>query len=283
MQTNLEVEKGEYGPRLVLQGDWRNEFKDQMLAQNIRELSINYACGFNGQNLRFLRTLDFLEGLLLLVYHIPDVSDVQYLHNLRSFINGCRDKTALDFTQFRHLERCGIDWRPGTESLYECNSLIWLNIGKLPSKDVNEFKNLVNLKELFIASSPLEKLTGLQMLSQLSVLGLYRLNNLLSLESIGSKSSLEFLDIQTCTKLNTIAGIERMTNLKRLNIINCGNIASLEPVNSLSALRSIAFVGTNIVDGNLSVLAASPSLKEVFFDNHRHYTHRRQSLMQLNA
>ena len=281
MSSAYEIEKGDYGPRLVLQGDWSGRCLDYMLAHGIKELNVNYARGFTGISLDFLKQLPFLEGLLLLVYHIPDTSAVQSLHNLRSFINGCRDKTPLDFDQFPHLKKCGINWRKKSESLFDCSTLEWLNISNLADKTTEDFVRLTNLKSLEITFGPqVKNLAGLESLKSLRTLGLYWLRHLTSLADISALTELEVLDIQTCTKLTSLEDIAPLTGLKFLNVVSCGEIPSLYPIKDLPNLQQIGFVGTNILDGDLSVLAASASLRNYIFNYRRHYSHHREELLQ---
>ncbi len=252
-----------------------------MLAHGIKELNVNYARGFTGTSLDFLKQLPFLEGLLLLVYHIPNTSAVRSLHNLRSFINGCRDKTPLDFDQFPHLEKCGINWRKGSESLFRCSTLKWLNISNLADKTTEDFVRLTNLNLLEVTYGPqVKNLAGLDSLKSLKTLGLYWLRHLTTLADIGTLTELEVLDIQTCTKLTSLEDVGSLTGLKFLNVVSCGEIASLKPIASLPILQRIGFIGTNILDGDLSVLANSASLKNYIFNYRRHYSHRREELLQ---
>lgn len=284
IKSEYEIEKGDFGPRLVLQGDWSLKYRDYMLAYGIKEINVNYAWGYTGTSLEFLKQLPFLEGLLLLVYHIPNTSTVQSLPNLRSFINGCRDKTPLDFDQFPRLEKCGINWRKGSESLFRCNSLKWLNISNLADKTTEDFVQLTNLSTLELTYSPqVRDLAGLSSLTSLRTLGLYWQRHLATLANISTLTELQVLNIQTCTKLTSLEDVKSLVGLEFLNIVNCGDIASLKPIASLPDLKQIGFVGTNILDGDLSVLASSVSLKNYIFNNRRHYSHRREKLLQMRS
>ena len=279
--SEYSIEEGDFGPRLVLQGDWKDEFLDYMLVNSIKEITVNYARGFNGTRLDFLQRLPFLEGLLLLVYHIPDISVVHHLHELRSFVNGCRDKTPLDFTQFPNLERCGINWRDGSESLFQCRRMVWLSISKYQGKDTEQFQQFVDLKTLYLHVSQVQDLAGLGLLHSLRSLSLYRLGHFTTLSVLSALTYLEALDIQTCKKLVDIEDIKALIGLTFFNIVNCGEIASLHPIKFLPNLRRIGFVGTDILDGDLSVLAESPTLENYIFNNRRHYSHRREEMLQL--
>src|ERR1043165_7182478 len=132
-----------------------------MQAQDVRELEINYARGFSHQDVEFLRDLTFLESLVLITYHISDISPIHSLTKLRAIDIGSRgERTPIDFTYFERLEDCGVEWRAGSQSLFGCTTLrrLWLN--KYPGKGTDPFRSLVNLEELYIASSPVESLPG---------------------------------------------------------------------------------------------------------------------------
>lgn len=277
MSEDFSIEAGDYGPSLVLHSDWRNEYADYMLTHNIKELTVNYARGFCGQSLAFFEQVPFLEGLRLLVYHIRDISAVHSLHELRSFINGCRDKTELDCSQFPKLERCGLDWHKKVRALSECETLKRLYVGHYSRKETADFAKLVNLHSLEIASSPVESLEGLGSLRALKMLGLYNLRCLASLRGIETLTNLEQLRVVTCRKLTAIEEVRPLTNLRMLNFDNCGDIDSLDPLEALTQLKHVGFIdSTNIVDGDLSVLTRLPHLENVFFNNRRHYNQRRK-------
>lgn len=277
MSEDFSIEAGDYGPSLVLHSDWRNEYADYMLTHNIKELTVNYAWGFCGQNLDFFQQVPFLEGLRLLVYRFRDISPVHSLHELRSFMNACRDVSELDFSQFPKLERCGLDWRKKVRSLSECETLKWLYVGHYSRKDTAGFAKLVNLESLEIASSPVESLEGLGSLRGLKMLGLYNLRCLSSLKGVENLLNLENLHIMTCGKLTDISEVRFLSNLQALNFDSWDDIASLEPLKHLPQLKRVGLVkSTNIMVGDSSVFTPLPHLERVYFNVRRYLDQRRK-------
>ncbi len=273
MSKDFSIEPGEYGERLVLQATWKDELIDYMLTHKINELNINYARGFIGDALDFLQHLPFLEGLLLLVYNIPDISAIHNLRRLRTLSTSCRDKTPLDFSQFPLLEDCGLDWRPRSQSIFQCKTLKRLFIDKYSDKDTTSFRDLVNMESLSFASGSLNDLTGLRPLRKLKKLGLYRLGSLSSLQGIEDLHDLEALEIGTCRKLTTITEVHKLKNLRRLWINNSDEIDSLRPIEGLNRLEEVNFTdSTNILDGDLSPLTHLPNLTDVRFKDRKHYS-----------
>jgi len=277
MPQDFSIEPGVFGERLVLEGTWHDEIVDYMLTHKIVELNVNYARGFVGRNLDFLQSLPFLEGLLLLVYNITDISAIHNLHSLRSLNIACRDKTPLDFSNFPVLEDCGLDWRSKSSSIFKCATLKNLYIEKYLGKDTELFRDLINLEELSLVAGSVADLSGLGRLYKLRELGLYRLQSLTSLQGIEDLHELVILNIDTCRRLTSISEVQALSKLHRLQLTNCNDIESLQPIIRSRGLEEIYFhESTNIIDGNLSVLTHLPNLSKVSYKNRKHYSHPRE-------
>jgi len=284
MNTAISTEKGEFGERLVLHQEWKDEYIGYMQDHKISELNVNYARGFKGDTLDFLQDLPFLTGLLLIVYNIPDTSVIHNLRRLRALNIGTRDTTHLDFTQFPLLEDCFMNWRTKSESIFHCTALKRLHIDKYSGKNTDGFGSLSALKELYFSGGPVADLTGLIPLQGLEKLGLYHLRSLSSLQGIQSLMRLEELKIETCRKINQIDEVQDLKNLRRLTIANCGDIASLRPIDGLSRLERLYFYeSTNILDGDLSSLTRLKNLSDVRFKNRKHYSEKCEDYPPFNT
>ena len=168
--------------------------------------------------------------------------------------------------------------------MFRCSTLKWLNISNFADRTTQDFVQLTNLNSLEITYGPqVKNLAGLDSLKSLRTLGLYWLRHLTTLADISTLTELEVLDIQTCTKLTGLEDVRSLTGLKFLNVVSCGEIPSLHPIKHLPNLQQIGFDGTNILDGDLSVLANSVSLKNYIFNYRRHYSHRREELLQMRS
>jgi hypothetical protein len=273
---------GKYGEALVLQGEWDDRFVNLMSRRSCSELVINYAKGFRGPDIAFLEKVPFLTSLVLIAYHLTDISPIHHLHNLRALNLGTRpERCEIDFAQFPLIEDCGFDWRPKARSLFQCRSLrrLWLN--RYSGHDCSAFREMAGLRELYLASAPLRSITDLCALSSLHTLGLYYLTKLPSLDGIQSLSELEVLDVMNCRFIPSIEPVRQLTGLRRLILAECGDIASLEPLTGLHELEwFLAWGSTNVADGNWEPLTRLPHLEKITYMNRKHYSHRREEFPQ---
>lgn len=82
------------------------------------------------------------------------------------------------------------------------------------------------------------------------------------------------LHISTCTKIRDISPVATLNSLRELFLNTCGEIESIRPLRSLQDLEKFIFYeSTNVLDGDLTPLKGLPKLKEVAFQNRRHYSH----------
>lgn len=281
MDKPYSTEDGEFGRRLVLHGAWRDDTLEYMNAWGIRELVVNYAQGFEGKDIAFVEQLPDLEAFWIIHRTIDDISPIHHLRDLRSLKVHTYCRTAIDFSKFPRLERCVLEWRREVSSLYDRPHLKCLLINKYDKKHTNEFARASQLERLFLANAPTEDLRGLADLKRLRTLGLYRLRRLSSLKGIESLQALETLEVQECRQLESLGGVGKLRHLRRLLITDLGEIESISFLRDLRELEEVLFYGsTNVKDGNLSFLTWLPKLRNLSFQNRRHYSHRREQFAQ---
>ena len=239
-----EIERGVFGDRLVLKGPYTPTVLKLMRSRNLREININYARGFVGDNIEFLRDMPFVEGVSVLSFAIRDISPLESLSNLRAAYIGTRnEKTAIDFNKLSNLERCFVYWRPMAETLFDRDSLQHLDIYGYPGHDVAGIERLVNLTKLSLAAGTLGTLDRIALLPNLQQLGLYSLRRLESIKGIESIKKLSTLEIESCKKLTSIDPVGMAANLKVLRIDECDTIESLVPISTARQLEVVTFVG----------------------------------------
>lgn len=169
------------------------------------------------------------------------------------------------------------DWDSDDNPLcdfYSCKSLdVWHFNPK--SKSFNDLPYATNLQQLSIKWTNSINFKGLEKYSNLVSLELYYCANINSLEGIDNLSnSLTLLGVFNAKKINDFSLVKSLSNLETLRMCYCGNIKSLSFILDMPNLRSISFVGSNIVDGNISpLLLHSPKLEFVGFNNKKHYSH----------
>ncbi|MDA8139175.1 MAG: hypothetical protein M0036_11040 [Desulfobacteraceae bacterium] len=277
MSGNFTLEKGRYGPRAVLRSAWQSGTEKILQKDGIEELELNDAKGWRGNDIAFVQSLPWLKAFTIIDLKISDVEPVHCLHDLRKLevITYC--KTKIDSSSFPLLEDCGIEWRAGASSIFDCTTLRSFYVNRYSGKDTEDFSKLIHLKDLTILNSQIKCLKGLEKLLQLQVLRLGNLKQLGSLAGISKLKNLEELEIQKCNKVSSIFEIGRLPKLRKIFLNDMGAIDSIEPLAKIDTLEHVTFYeSTNILDGNLSCLTRLKRLSKISFQNRRHYSHRRE-------
>ena len=268
-----EITKGEYGLHLCMFSAWSENIEKKAKSKKISELELNHAKGWpRGSDLSFLKNLKQLKYFELLDHWVSDISIINNLSELKelNITSNCND--VIDCSNFPHLERIGLEWFPNAKSLFDCVTLQRVFIYCCKIKDLSVFKKLRNLEYLSLKSPSIEAIGDISSLKNLKFLGIYNARKLVSLEGIEVLKDLEFLEIERCQKIPDIEPVRQLKNLKRLWIPNNGAIPTLKPVVNLPKLEAVLFhESTNIQDGNLKILNDLPKLKDVSFQERRHY------------
>lgn len=271
------LEDGKYGRRAVLNSVWSDELVSYLADNEVVELELNHAKGWQGDDLTFLAHLPGLKSFEIFDFTIRDIQPIHCLHELRSLGVTTYCSTAIEFSAFPQLENCALEWRTGAASLFGCVTLRELFVNRFHGKTTASFAGLTNLESLAILNAPVESLDGLKSLTRLRSLRLANLKKLGSLAGIQELTNLEDLEIHTCSKISSIREVSSLVRLKRLALNNDGKIESLRPLLALAGLETVSFYeSTNIVDGDLSPLLHQKALARVSFRNRRHYSHRRE-------
>lgn len=275
------IEQGKFGPQVVLESAWDDDVAKFMRTRAISELQVNYARGFVGKDLSFLEALPELKVLWIIHRTIEDVSAIHRLHELRSLKVDTYCRTPIDFARFPKLEHCYLEWRKGVSALFDRPRLKELWINGYDAESTDAFASLRLLERLSLANARTVDLGGLAKLKRLRFLGLYRLRRLSSLRGIEGLSSLTALEIQGCTKLRRLGEIGELSRLRRLLFTDVGSIASINFIENLHNLEEVLFYGSTVVeDGDLEPLTRLPKLRNLSFQNRRHYSHKRQEFKQ---
>lgn len=280
---NFTVEDGLFGPKFVLRGYWRDAAEQFMRENKIHELDLNYAKNWPKEEIAFLRRLEFLVNLQLIMPAKIDLSPIEALVNLRSLRADGLTSTKADLTGLTKLDTCYVEWQPKLASVLICSSLTDLYLQSFKHHDCHGLAALGKLEVLRIGNGPLNTLAGIECLRWLRFLGLYNLRKLSAVPEVRELAELRELDVWGCKNVEAIAeDIGSLANLESITLFNCGDIQSLAPLGRLTKLRSLSFgEDTCILDGDISVLLDMPSLGEVCFNNRRHYSHTREQIVTL--
>jgi len=283
--TKFVVEEGKYGPWLVLEGNWSDCVRSYMIQNDVRGLILNYARGWVREDLSFLEALSFLEGFQIIERNIDDISGLHVLHRLKYLKIATYCRTAIDFSCFPELEDCFLEWRPRAKSLFSCTSLKQLYVNCYKGNSTLPLGSLVNMESLTIGNGPVKDLEGLSNLPRLNALNLRGLRKLSSLDGVEVLQTLTELRLESCRAFHTIDPVGHLHRLKEFHLINAGDIESLAPLAGLEEVEAFyLFGGTNVLDGDMSVLLTLPRLKKVALQHSRHYSHSDIEInLRLNA
>lgn len=256
---------------VVLEGGWRDEYREVIRSQQLAALSIR----ISGDNLDFLNQLEGLRGLVLNAGEVSQLTNLESLRDLETLTLNTprRPRMSVDFCAFPKLKRLGVYWNPGFESLFACQQLEDLFVFAPPDPNLEHIGALRSLRRLELSEGRrLRALCGVEQLHRLTFLGLYFQAGLESLSGIGGVTSLETLAVENCKHIGAIDDVATLSRLKRLKLANCGEIASLKPLTRLQALEEfLAWEESRVADSDLSVLLQMPKLRKVAMKNRRGY------------
>lgn len=274
--VNIYAEKGEYGLKAILRNPLSMHEAMQCTEQGIMEIEINYAKGWQGGNIDFLKYFPELRALHLFDVNVDAIEPIHSLNKLLYLKVLHGDNKTIRFNCFPLLEQCAIKWRPKSESLFNCTGIKDLFIDKFKSSDLSLFGELKNLERLTLFNSnSIVNLDFLSKLGELKALRLARLRKLDSVVGIASCQKLEAIDIDGCGGFSSLEPLRGLTRLRKIFMENLGPVESLAPIAKLPRLEWLTFCGTtNILDGNISVLTENKTLVELGFGDRRHYNYK---------
>lgn len=267
------------GPTMVLTDCWDDNLRSIMLAQGIQYITLSRDVGWEGQDISFLETLDFLKGVNIYAFDIKDVSVLRYLPTLEHIGLGCELSVELDISQFKHLKNFFSRHSKKLKNWWEVSTLERLNLTSYPFENLIPLQQLASLKSLQLTSTKLQTLNGINHLKNLQLLDLYSCPKLISLESLNALKSLEEIEIESCKRIEKLDEIEGLENLRKFLLTNCGDIQSITPLKNCLHLKKI-FIGANtkITDGDFSPLLELPNLKTFIFVEKKHYIFKQKEI-----
>jgi protein phosphatase 1 regulatory subunit 7 len=250
---------------------------DYAARNGLAGIAISALGGFKLPDLSFLLRFPTVEHLTILHADMLDISAIAALRDLKYLhLNGA-PRQPVDLANFPLLRELQVEWWPGLRFVEALSSLrtLCLSHFKPPSGDLTALPEIPQLEDLGLVQSRKLVLSGIGRFSRLKKLAVSYLPALTDLSPLSffANGVMESLEFGNCPKIANHDEVRVIRSLKRLAFNQCGKIPSLTFLNELTALESFSFVGTDIIDGNLT-----PCLRLKFagFLNKRHYSHRRE-------
>lgn len=223
------------------------------LRDSLEEIELFNLNPHNEKNLQLSDSIlecDKLKSLSVSNFNNADCNIMRKITWLRDLeLANCNDK-KIDF-----------DW------INELMALSKLKLQRVPIYKLG-FDRLSFLKELIITQLDLSTLDGIQNLDQLEYLNINYCSKLTDITALTNCVELKKLEFENTKKISNFEQLKVLQGLQGLVLSNCGNIQSLKFINSMDSLKFLSFVGTNIVDGDLTPCLR---LKYIGTMDKRHY------------
>ncbi len=245
----------------------------------INWLVVNAVRGYKLLDVDFLRGHNYVTHISIVppLSSDLDLTGLDSLRELRGLMSDAANLGSL--ARFPKLESFWGTWSPRLE-LSACKGLEILSLGcyKAKTGDLTTFPDLPALRELGLIQSAIGSIRGIERFRGLRKLTLAYFTKLRSVAEVAHLPDLEDLDVHVCRKIEDHEAVRVLKKLRVLKYNDCGQMPSVAFVNEMPALEFFAFVGTNVLDGDLGPLIR---LKYAGFSEKKHYSHTRKQLDEL--
>lgn len=271
---------GSWGDFLVVQSKNLERTIEFINENNIKNLWISYVHGYKLKNISFMKKIkNQIEGVIIIDSNI-NLEGLNELTNLRMLSLSDETGYKLDLSNYSNLKYCSLLWNKNISNLSKCVNFEDLNIRKGGADifSVDVFGNFKKLRELVLIQCKIEDLSFLSKASKLEHLEVSYSPSLTGIKSLVYCKKLENLVFDHCKNISDdYQVLGKLNNLRFLTIADSKEIPTLSFLRPLKKLQHFAFVGTNIVDGDLT-----PCLKiaHVGFNNKKHYSHSYEDFLK---
>jgi len=274
------IEINENGPYLVYKPGYTAEFVRQtLLDRGLTGMHVR-AAGLDEtlDDLEFLREFSFLTQLQL--NSIPSADyDYEFLSELTALehltvnvwlLPGVKAK-RLNLAPLAALKSLNLNWREEIAGLEHLARLEVLRLQEHRGEDLRSISMLSGLKTLFVATSTIRSVSGIEHLRELDTLTLGACRRLSDLDGLATLERLRVLRLASCSKVTDLRPLSKLPELTDLTLEDCPKLASVAPLATLP-LRSLRLVGTSeIGDADTAPLAHVPNLT---YHHRKHYNVR---------
>ena len=264
------------GTDLVVTGEWTPAARRAIEDGRADGLVLNYAKGFRGESIDFIRDLP-IRKLDLLARWIDDLTPI---HSLAPTLTELRVESAphakIDLQNLAKLTTLASNWTQVEKSVMHCARLANVTFAPYSAPNLYPLACLEALKTVILKECRvLFSLDGIEdfppQLRELSVMLAPKLADIESLRR-AKLPRLSRLELDTCRKLVHIEAAAHLSSLTFLNLSEGNEISSLAPVQSLTSLETLFLYGsTRILDGDLSPVTTLPKLMDFRLRSRRHY------------
>jgi hypothetical protein len=265
-----------HGIDVDLHGAWSGAAAAALRDGRADGVVANYARGFVGEDLEFLRGLP-VRRVTVLARWIDDLGPVldTALPLERLSVQSASKTAPLDVRLLKGLLEYRGDWRLVEKSIAAAGLLQTASFAKYSASDLAALEPLQALSELALNQWPsIRSLDGVERLPAITRVAVGMARSLADIRAVGmlARPQLTGFDLQSCSRIDDLEPIAAQVALVDLDFANSGDVASLAPLAGLRALRTVGmWESTRVVDGDLSPLLDLPELADFRMMNRRHY------------
>lgn len=199
--SEFEIREDDHGigKVLIVKGAYSQAVNSYLKEHHIYALRLSDSAGFKGDDLSFLRELNFLKSLEVYCWGAKGIKIIEHLPQLEVLGLQCKSAQKIDLSNFSKLRVAKVTWAKGLSSIFMCSSIEYLNIQNYPNSDLTALSNMVNLRSLYLTSRKLESLKGIETCNNLEILDLYNCQKLVSLSGTELCPKLNKVEVEACS------------------------------------------------------------------------------------
>jgi protein phosphatase 1 regulatory subunit 7 len=139
------------------------------------------------------------------------------------------------------------------------------------SRNLTSLPLLENLRELYLTRVKVESLAGIERYKNIEKLHVAYSPMLSTVAAVGSLPALIAVEFDHCKAVRDLPSLAQAGAIERMLYSDSGELPDLRFIRGMKSLLDFRFVGTNVVDGDMSPLLG---LKRVAYDSKRHFSHK---------
>lgn len=264
---------------IIINSDHIEECMKIYLENNLDGVAITTSHDYKLQNIDFLTDYPKVKRLSI----SDGIKDISAIHSLRSleFLIVSGKSRKVDYSYFPSLKELIADWSSHFLNMDQCKSLKRISFYNYnpKTKDCSSISNISWIEKLEIVQSPINTLNGLEYFNQLKELQFSYCSKLETLCCIEkSKETLVSLLFDHCKSIKNPEYVTQFHNMNTL-AYNNGLLQSIKFIKKMTALKSFRFVGTDVIDGDMTPCIG---LKYAGFSNKKHFSHTMEEIKSLS-
>jgi len=277
MTNDIDIITGKLGVKAIIKSEWREHYAKLLSDNNVIDIELNDAKGWNGKNIDFLNKFRNIISLTLIDLTIESIDAINNLNELRYLTLITYSKTKINFNNLPKLKALDFEYIKGSTSLFDLKYIEDLSLNRFNDRDFSSISKMNSLKALSMMNSRINNIKGICDLNNLISLSLINLSKITDGSCLSNLANLDQITLHRCKKINNISFLLSMKSVQKIHIIDMGSIDSINGIEKLANLREFLFYeSTNIIDGNIRGLMQLPLLEKVAFQNRSHYSHKRE-------